>query len=720
MSVLGHIKDGIFRSLQIKGKRVIDENWNGVLRSLKINRDLEINGNLIVNNTTIDGDISKTSNAAFDAKKLYFDNLESQYYANGTVSWATFSADQALHKNKVVLLEQADFAYGTLRIQEACLLKLTQTIRFNPNRPTTWLDSGDMVTMDFNSATKIDPNRALDWFPDSSVTPQNDQYFEPEVKFAYGLGFFAALAIETANVILDLCGYTFEQHPEHALQQRFFAIIELADQPFMPLQGPSNFGAILRSASNCLIKNGTLGISSHHSIHGNDADGIMLYNLTFKDFEVAAVALNGSNDLFQKNLTITTNRRDIPVLGSYSAARFIRRFVKATQDMSLSTVALDNALIALNQDLDETFNDVIFNNGTTPAYLKNNEQVVDGTCYGFLINPKGVAVGPYMNSRNTPKAFESSNIHFINCTVNGIKGSIREIVALANPNGGMQVDTAGSILRFFGEVANEISNQYTYQGTTLSNVQIELARVKNTANVSTSYLGTLNIHDGIIAWKDDLTSYFEFNNDGKIQLYYANASPILIEGNTVQYDVKCNGDSMFHVNKGVMGWRIDGASGMYMVNCAANSIESTGEIGSNLCGSYITSHPDTVGTHTIGYLGGDAHGAIFSAVNDVHVTNFTVNNVNSLNAIGCGFTVQNESLCSEFNNIIVTNIESFAAFDPARSTFPNQIPIAAGITVKNGCKKINFTNTLVSGVSDNTPYQNDFLIRDKDVTFNKY
>jgi hypothetical protein len=294
--------------MYIGGKQILDRSANAKnlrntsTRTLTVARGSSLNGvtargnSSFKKNVTIDGNLTLRGQLILpnqcdenqdDAveivnnKKLYFDNLQSTYEANGSVSWSTFSSDQSAHKNKVVTLQQADFANGTLRVQQPCLLKLTENIAFNPNRPETWLNESDQVTSDFAQAAKLDPNRVLDWKPDQLNGTNNAQYFQNDVAFAYGLGFFAALAIETENVILDLNNYTFQQHEEHALQQRFFACIELADQPFMPFQGPSNFGAVLRSARNCYIKNGVIGLSSHHGIHGNDCDEIMVENVTF-------------------------------------------------------------------------------------------------------------------------------------------------------------------------------------------------------------------------------------------------------------------------------------------------------------------------------------------------------------------------------------------------------------------------------------------------------
>jgi len=49
-------------------------------------------------------------------------------------------------------------------------------------------------------------------------------------------------------------------------------------------------------------------MSPHHGIHGNAPSGIKLLNLVFREFEVAAIALNGAKDVEIKNVDIKQNK----------------------------------------------------------------------------------------------------------------------------------------------------------------------------------------------------------------------------------------------------------------------------------------------------------------------------------------------------------------------------------------------------------------------------
>ena len=145
---------------------------------------------------------------------------------------------------------------------------------------------------------------------------------------AFGLGFFAALCIATRDVTFKLNEYTIQQSKEHALLQRFFAVVELADSPFIEGVGPAQFvgeSNTFQSASNIKILGpGTIGRSSHHGVHGNENDNVLIKDVTFVDFEVAAVSINKADRLTIEDCEITQNRHDVPILGMFSAARFIR------------------------------------------------------------------------------------------------------------------------------------------------------------------------------------------------------------------------------------------------------------------------------------------------------------------------------------------------------------------------------------------------------------
>ena len=167
----------------------------------------------------------------------------------------------------------------------------------------------------------------------SSGSPRPNQFSTNGGKYdrrAYGLGFFAAVAIVADHVSLDLGGFSIEQSVEHALIQRFYASIELADVPFHYDQGPHNFTTDrINGANHVSITNGVLARASHHGIHGHNNSYVLLKNLTIRDFEVAAISLNGGASLSMEQISIGPSRHDVPVRGIFSTGRFIRPYVEA-------------------------------------------------------------------------------------------------------------------------------------------------------------------------------------------------------------------------------------------------------------------------------------------------------------------------------------------------------------------------------------------------------
>ena len=190
------------------------------------------------------------------------------------------------HSGQVILCDQDDFANGTLRIREPGLYVLTEDIIFNPadGMNTTCDASGSAPESQLNKGDYTDK--------------------------AYNMGFFAAITVEAKGVIIDLQGHTIRQSYSHYFRQRFFNVIELATSPFVPGQGPgavrsSNGDSPFKAASQCLILNGTIGLSSHGSIHGNNNEKVMLQNLVVRDFETTGIQLNGVKTAFMDGLQVT-------------------------------------------------------------------------------------------------------------------------------------------------------------------------------------------------------------------------------------------------------------------------------------------------------------------------------------------------------------------------------------------------------------------------------
>jgi hypothetical protein len=437
-------------------------------------------------------------------------------------------------RGRATCLYQRDFDQGTKIISEPGKYKLCEDITFYPlvNAPDS-----------------------------SSEGPANA--FEPIFgesydEHAFGLGYFAALSIASPGVTLKLNGYAIQQSEEHALLQRFFAVVELANSPFVEGVGPAQFiggSNTFHSASDIKILGpGTIGRSSHHGIHGNENDNVVIKNVTFVDFEVAAVSINRANRLLIADCEVKRNRHDVPVLGMFSAARFIRPYGKSLVEdgfeMNLRGVQTSAADVYDNlvKSINNVYNDVmkfgtIKKNKHRMEYdlFHNAPGAVDGPCYAFLVHGRGPAVGDFAFDLSTNTTLTSSNIIIRNNIIRNMKCWTNEVPAIVENNKVMN-DARGAIFQLVrspDKAPIAINNDGTYKGNVVADMQIMVAKaiidgkIKNTPQLQTS---VNSLDQTIISWASSSTY-------------------------TYKPKYRCNGDTMHHVVKGMTVIRVEDAVG---------------------------------------------------------------------------------------------------------------------------------------------------------------
>ena len=220
-------------------------------------------------------------------------------------------------ESNVVRLRQNDFLDGTYRIVKSGTYVITEDIAFDFNGP-----SALEMAQDFFSPNSIDGDE-LHWFPTHSQAVRDGDYpglFNYEG--AFSLGFFAGITVEADFVTIDLNGHQLAQSERFYFQQRFFALIELGSRQFLPGQGPSNWGVVDEMyPSNVEVKDGVLGRSSHHGIHGLNNGNVLISNVTIAHFDIAGLQCNGCHDVVVRDCVAGPQNRDIPVLGRYTHAR---------------------------------------------------------------------------------------------------------------------------------------------------------------------------------------------------------------------------------------------------------------------------------------------------------------------------------------------------------------------------------------------------------------
>lgn len=434
----------------------------------------------------------------------------------------------------IIYLKQQHFNYGTIRLRKPGIYILTEDIIF-------------------------EPNKANNFFP--TIVQISSGLYPMGNKGAYHLGFFAAITVEADNIILDLNGKTIKQSKLHNLQQRFYANIELASAPFIPSEGPASFGDSIVMPTNTLIMNGTLGLSSHHGIHGNGMKNTVIYNITAENMEVAAIALNGGVNSILYDINVVKIAKEIHVLSTYSQGLFIKSFLNNLQrrnqeallKLSTGDKKISDIIRELNLQLEKTKKYILKNNKAPYNIFGNASKLYDGNVYGIVLNIRGVVVNGFITKR-THSSLGNQNIHLEDIFINNIVSQPLEIIAI---NSAPEEDIAYQGKRMVGPVGDVFhislaTYKNKYKQNVLANAQLILAKYNDPPN------GTTNIEEPIVEWAEkqtDLTKVFEEQG-----YYYVD-----------------RGDSMGHTMKGNIGLFISCGLDITMNNIYINVVYASGK-----------------------------------------------------------------------------------------------------------------------------------------------
>lgn len=440
-------------------------------------------------------------------------------------------------------LRQRDFDNGTIRITKSGRYILLENIIFNPNEDNDFSPKPEQISSGL--------------YPEMMNGP-------------YHLGFFAAIAVETNDVIIDLNNKCLKQSDKHAFQQRFYSNIELANSPFIPKQGPGDFkgNTTFKSSKNVLIMNGKLERSSHHGIHSNAAENVILYKLDISDFEVAAIALNGSSDSIISDIYIHDNTTDIPLLSTYSQARFIRKHLSRISDDSFINILGENISAAtikndLISELDNTFNRFKNKEDLPDNIFKNPERLdgYDGNVYGMVLNVNGVVINDFIQER-TANMSGNENICLNNVIIKNISSNPAEIIGISDTSGSCQLNEAygknvqsgpvGGIIQFENMVENKFNSNNEllidgkYKPNILSNAQFLVAKYSSKPKVTSCILEWVSEGSNLKTRAIDEAKY-----------YYVSGR-----------------DSMSHTMKGNIGLFISGGKNITGKNISISNIQN--------------------------------------------------------------------------------------------------------------------------------------------------
>jgi hypothetical protein len=522
--------------------------------------------------------------------------------------------------NMIISLRQEHFNEGTVRLQHPGIYVLQEDIVFHPN-------------------------------PNNDFMPTHEQIKSGRYPVgrggAYHLGFFAAITIESDDIILNLNGHSIVQSHDHYLDQRFFAMIELASAPFITSQGPHQFSeeSTFKNCNNVYIMNGTLGRSSHYSIHGNGVTNLVLYNLEMKDFQVAGLHLNAVKTALLCDLNIhdsnSASHTPVKVLSEYSQARFIRRCLsKASKEhpkeileyykYDVDKVVVKTA-VQINQDLLDSIRETqeAIRGGTKniPEIYKNMSarQLSDTNIYGLLLNVKGVAIGKKISDRPTVDGTNNEDVMLINIIIKNIISEPQETIGIKDKTP-QSLDSSSTENSNF-KIRGPVSDIFDVQRSTVKPTKQRLGNSAyqrfgsykaNPLSNAQALAGKINMYDkGCVG-----NPYITNNILRYIKDPIGNLSRL--ERDNRNISLCFGGDSMAHTMKGNVGLFIQGGKNIRGFNILIEGVHVINE----------STSPD---------IGNDAHdgkkafGYLEVVGENVKMTNMTVNNV--MSQYGKEFTI---------------------------------------------------------------------------------
>jgi hypothetical protein len=570
---------------------------------------------------------------------------------------------------KITMLRKSDFT-GTVRIRTPGLYVVAEDIVFNP-----------------------DPHY---------LTTNEDYTSHP----MFSMGYFAAITVECPGVIIDLQGHSIRQSYHHYCEQRFFTIIELARSAFIEGQGPgsvrSSDAEAEHVASDCMVLNGTLGLSSHSSIHGNNNTGIVLQNLRLRDFEVVGVQLNGvknalidrvcmqggsSIPLASEVFSLLMHEKELaanPELYQDSSGEPLPVAVQLSEMVSRLRAPFTTADQAAVQDKDiqvpNRLKDIhaqlkIIAEADAAdaeplglARFVSNTGIADGSAiYGLLLNSTGVAVNrlveacaaggsacgcPVASEYRTSCHRTSSDVSLSHVTIRGLRLQSEEHVVLRRG----AVGEADKIVRDF----------------TGATVRLPLLGAASASQAFDYGRAVVGAHKGSF---DDLTASYlrdEINLDQ------------LIADGTRTTSFAYNADVMAHVSKGIVGIRAESTHRLCIEHCHALDMDNTSvphhptEYAPDTASfvSLTDGSPDTSTARV--FAGSDVRAVFLGNCTHVYVYKAESSRLNSKSGIVRGF---------EFAKTVNAKVHSTHSSDVSGRHI-------CGTMVQNDCRNFTIQNSL--------------------------
>lgn len=505
----------------------------------------------------------------------------------------------------------------------------------------------NLYNVDFvNGTIRIDTDNVKICIEENIIFEPNDSYPTNNGEYpgckhmrngTFSLGFFSAISIESSNVEIDLQQHSIKMGDTFYIQQRWFSLIEIG-RPFIVGQGPGDFGNVEIDVSNITIKNGVLGLSSHHGIHGNNVKNVLIENLQINNFEVCGIQFNGFSNVEIRNIDIGPSSKRAFLNGYYSNARF------TLISLTKAEIYHNHTTINFNNDKELTYQQIYINLQTTLDLAKryvlnentqndrnnplfdeaielfiNKDGLPDGSAiYGILLNSKGVAVNDFGTS---PPNNGGNDVNINNVSIHNLELSVAEIpiMGATKTMKGMFGDVMNirSMIDDYSKILldnNELHANIKYKGNALSDAQI-LGAITNMYNSELS--------DLFLQWLDEEIIPNEIMN------------------------IHCGSDIMEHKNKGVMGMRLDNIENVNITNITIRNLINYSPLPTILC------QKNTIGTNSTNIKG------IVLINTDITIYGKNIiNNIESHNGNSMGIHLLEDSFLDNQGELLINKISS--------------------------------------------------------------
>lgn len=487
-------------------------------------------------------------------------------------------------------LTQNDFSSGSYRISTPGYYYLVEDIFFNPD-PTLEAQRTDM----------------------------------PQIG-----AWFTALSIECDNVVIDLNTKTFASDPAFLESQKLkvFSLIEFGNSPF-PLAKFPFFAYTGETepifANNVVIKNGTIGASPHHGLHGNSNSNIQVYDIVVRDWEVAGIAFNGLKSGVIRNVTITGLEHPMDFTGLVSVMLAVQVVLEDLRDNHGDTGA--QAYIDALQPL---IADPTSNGSIHPTRLNY------GNVYGIFLN-RAFDIGPVAQVVNDQ---HSNAIIIENVSIANITSQLIETVAIGNAQGQTMMAELFGTFRW-----EDAYPQGVFAPNALLKAQVYAQNQRAPQKMPAGFA------DNILSANPNEA------------LFLSQVQPVF------------GLDFPGHANKGIFGIRVDAGYGVTIKNCSIMGLNNRGFAGKGLsdipAGATFTS---TVPR----YAGNDVHGISLAVCRNCSVSECDISECSSDNGFVHGIALRNMADANVVTNAVISNLSG--ARDDESSTI-NPSSRVNGITV---------------------------------------